>query len=142
MQSNKEQGYALIVALMAVLLLTFLGITAFMLSSQDFVIGNRLIHDKKVFSAAQEGIHDLVYNFNPSNPEAITRKNATDPDCYYSATKPVSSVAPYYSGPGNSPDRAYALYESDVTAIYKDSVTKIEVGIQLGYGPVPITTNY
>ena len=142
MHFNNERGYALVVALMAVLLIMSLSIMALTLSTEDYVIGSRLIQEKKAFSAVQEGIHDLVYNFNPSKPEVIPQKVALDSDCFYSATKPLSVGTPYYTGTGNAPDKAYILYVSDVKGVYKDSVTKVEVSIQLGYGPVQITTTY
>ncbi len=142
MQSHDMRGFALIAALIAVLLLMCVGVMALMLSTEDYTMGARIVAEKKVFSSVQEGIHDLAYHFDPSAPTAIPRTPAIDPDCSYSATRPVLSDQPYYTGVGNAPDKAFVLYESDVRGEYGNSASRIEVAVQLGYGPVQITTNY
>ena len=65
MHYHDVRGYALLAALMAILLLMSVGIMAMTLSSQDYVMGTRVVVEKKVFSAVQEGVHDLAYHFDP-----------------------------------------------------------------------------
>jgi hypothetical protein len=139
-----QNGYALIAALMAVLLLLSVGIMAFMLSCKDVIISTRMVNEKKAFSAAEEGLHELVYNVKPSPLEqkAIDTKNAADSDCQYSATKPTPPKDPYYYGPGNDPRKALILYTSDITGKHKGSGASVGFRAEVGYGPVDVTTNY
>ncbi len=139
-----QRGYALIAALMAVLLIMSVGIMAFMLSGKDLVISSRIVHEKKAFSAAEECVHEVASTLKPTPLAqlAITTKDATDTDCKYSATKPTPPEAPYYFGTGNSPDRGYILYSTDIKGEHKQSGSAVELNVEFGYGPVPIGTGY
>ncbi len=62
-----EEGFALIAAMMAILILTGVGMLVFMISTQDIRISGRLVGEKKAVSAAEAGAHSLSTTFNPFN---------------------------------------------------------------------------
>ena len=110
-----EKGFVLVAALMAVLLLTALGVLVFTVTTQDVRISSRLVGEKKAFSAAESGISWLAQNLNPGNLGASAAANVvvdagTDPDSRYSISAPAAPT----TGPAAIPARGYAIGGGEV----------------------------
>lgn len=71
-EKNSEDGFVLVAALIAVMILTALGIWALTTSSQDIKATARSVSEGNALSAAEAGVHYLCANFNPSVPQYTT----------------------------------------------------------------------
>ncbi|MCJ7496360.1 MAG: hypothetical protein MUP68_19320, partial [Deltaproteobacteria bacterium] len=72
-KDQRKNGFALIAALMAIWILTAVGILVFTISTQDIRISGRLVGEKKAFSAVETGIHALTLILNPADLPASIR---------------------------------------------------------------------
>ncbi len=72
--TDSEKGFAFIMALLSMLLLTSLGLLVFSLTVKDQIISARLAAEKKAFSAAENGVAQVLLNFVPG------RSNSDVPD--------------------------------------------------------------
>jgi Tfp pilus assembly protein PilX len=146
-----QKGFALITAILAIMILMALGFLALSTSTEDIKISSRVVGEKKALSAAETGIHRLMQNFDPaamsgSQATNVQVDSAADPSSRYS----ISNVGRPASGPEMLALRGYSIgggqqwgqrrYVGSVTGnntAYGSSVT-IDVG--MGYGPIEITT--
>ncbi len=64
--SLRENGFALIAALLANLILLAVGILAVNLSSGDIRVSMRTVGDKKALNAAETGVHEFTRLFDPA----------------------------------------------------------------------------
>lgn len=156
---EKEKGFALIAALMAVWVLTAMGILVFTVTTQDVRTSSRSVGEKKAFSAAESGISWLVQNFDPANmtsttatssPMRVDANNPTliDPNSTFTFTTPQ----PPTTGPAILPTPGYSIgggevwgqtrYVSSVTGRNSNYNSRIDIQAGLGYGPVDVTTIY
>ena len=146
-----EEGFALIAAMMAILILTGVGILVFMISTQDIRISGRLVGEKKAVSAAEAGAHSLSTTFNPFNLASNAVPNvpvALNSDTQYSIgipTRPTSGTALLpmtgYSQSGGQ-QWGQARYNAPITGSNTTYRSNIQVNLGLGYGPVEMTTTY
>jgi hypothetical protein len=153
-----EGGFALIVALLAIWILTALGMLVFSVTTQDVRVCGRTVGERKAFPAAESGIHWLTYNFDPQHPENAIRSgvlvNSTgDPNTQY-GIGPVYSdgtwvpktgplglpIAGYQIGGGNTWGRL--KYMARVTGENTAYNSTVQVDVGVGYGPVDISTLY
>jgi Tfp pilus assembly protein PilX len=94
-----KKGFALVAALMAIWLLTAVGILVFTVSTQDIRISGRLVCEKRAFSAAETGLHWLTVNFKNEDPSGWAPSNQKlDP----SADTPADPHDQYTIGPGST----------------------------------------
>jgi Tfp pilus assembly protein PilX len=146
-----QRGFALITAILAIMILMALGFLALSTSTEDLKISSRVVGEKKALSAAETGIHRLMQSFDPAAMTATQAANvqvdaAADPTSRYT----ISAVGRPASGPEMLALRGYSIgggqqwgqrrYVGSVTGnntSYNSSVT-IDVG--MGYGPIEITT--
>lgn len=146
-------GFALIAALMAIWILTAVGILVFTLSTQDIRISGRLVGEKKAFSAAESGIHILSQTLNPADlsgyPISAQVDPTNDPDSRYTInaiTPPAPGqptflpMAGYAMGGGQQWGQLRFNTEVEGTNTRYNSMVRIAVGV--GYGPIEITTVY
>src|SRR3972149_9338681 len=89
---RSPQGFALIAALLAILVLSSVGILTFVVSTQDVRISSRTVGEKKAFFAAEAGIHWLVGNFVPTNLPSLLVSNvqidpSNDPESVYTVAQ-------------------------------------------------------
>jgi Tfp pilus assembly protein PilX len=148
-----EAGFALIAAMMAILILTGVGILVFMISTQDIRISGRLVGEKKAVSAAEAGAHSLSTTFNPSNLASNAVANvpvdsANDPGSQYSIgtpARPASGTALLpmtgYSQSGGQ-QWGQARYNAPITGANTTYRSNVQVNLGIGYGPVEMTTTY
>jgi Tfp pilus assembly protein PilX len=148
-----ENGFALIVTLLSLLILTAMGLLVFTVSTKDIRISTRTIGEKKAFSAMEAGIHLLNLNFAPNNLPAVAVSNApvnssVDPDSRYSIGTPSLPGG----GPLTLPIPGYAVsggqqwnqarYIANVTGVNTRYNSKVSVDTSVGYGPLEATTTY
>ena len=151
---NSERGFALIAAIMALMVLTAVGLLAFALSTQDIRISGRLIGEKKAFSGVETGIHRFTQTFDPASLSAsvvsvpTSVDAANDPATRYTIGLPTRPT----SGPGTLPLPGYAIgggqqwgqerFNNQVTGMNTNYNSLVQVNIGAGFGPVEITTAY
>ncbi len=82
-----EKGFALITALLALVLITALGLLVFTVTTRDIRIASRSMGEKKAFSAAESGINDLLSRANAQAPELR-------PDWFVQYNAPTVQVDP------------------------------------------------
>ena len=146
---DSEEGFALIAAIMACLILLALGMLVIALSTQDIRISARVVGDKRSLVAAEEGIHNLSQNFNPLtalSASAVTT-NRSDGASSYTINYPASRPT---SGPVMIPLTGFAIgggqqwgqsrYNISVTGANTQYGTQVTIGVGLGYGPVEMST--
>jgi hypothetical protein len=157
---SRETGFALIAALLAIWILTALGMLVFSVTTQDVRVSSRTVGERKAFSAAESGIHWLTLNFDPSNPGnavqsgvVVDSTSTGDPNTRYGIgpanadgtwppkTGPVGvSLSGYAMGGGETWGRQRFLARISGTNSGYNSTVQVDVG--LGYGPVDISTTY
>ena len=146
-----RQGFALVTAILAIMILMALGFLALSVTTGDLKITSRVVGEKKALSAAETGIHRLMQNFDRDNPTSAQVTNAqvnaaADPNSRYT----ISNVHSPTSGPKVLPLAGYSIggsqtwvqqrFDGSVTGVntnYNSSVT-IDVGI--GFGPIDSST--
>ena len=150
---KEEEGFALIAAMMAILILTGVGILVFMISTQDIRISGRLVGEKKAVSAAEAGAHSLSTTFYPFNLASNAVANVpvdttNDPSSQYSIGIPTrhtsgTALLPMtgYSQSGGQ-QWGQARYNAPITGSNTTYRSNVQVNLGLGYGPVEMTTTY
>jgi len=153
-----EDGFALIAALLAVWLLTALGILAFAVTTQDIRTSSRTVGERKAFSAAESGINWLTQNFNPANPGnsavsavVVDSTSQGDPKTQYTIAAPPTGWVPT-TGPGVVPVAGYAMgggevwgrqrFLAQVTGMNTAYNSTVQMNVGVGFGPVDISTMY
>jgi Tfp pilus assembly protein PilX len=152
-RSRLESGFALIVTLLSLLILTAMGLLVFTVSTKDIRISTRTIGEKKAFAAMEAGIHILNLKFDPTNLPAVAVSSiqvnpAIDPDTRYTIGIPSLPGA----GPMTLPLPGYAVtggqqwnqarYNARVTGENTRYKSKVAVDTSVGYGPLEATTTY
>ena len=149
---DSQKGFALIAAIMAMMVLTAVGLLAFALSTQDIRISSRLVGEKKAFSAAEAGVHRFALTFDPANMTAPAPNQqvdpANDPTSLYTIGVPTRPT----SGPGSLPLPGYSIgggqqwgqerFVNRVTGMNTRYNSLVQVDIGAGFGPIEITTIY
>ncbi len=148
-----ERGFALVAALMAILILTAAGLLAFTVSTQDIRMSGRIVGEKKAISAAEAGAHWLSQTFDPSDLSPYPRNNVVvdstiDPGSQFSVAipaRPTSGAALLpitgYSLSGGQP-WGQARYNTRVIGENTRYASNIQVNLGVGYGPVEMSTTY
>ncbi len=162
MKHLNENGFALLAAIIACLILLAVGVLAINLSTADLRAGAVVVGDKKAFAAAESGVHRLVQDFvpepatwneahnytedcSPAKPDYKwqTIASGIDDKTQFAICSPEMSDLPplvpegYNLGVGES----YGIIRYDTTVVGKSesykSMNKVEIGI--GFGPVPMS---
>jgi Tfp pilus assembly protein PilX len=152
-REQADGGFALIAALMAIWILTALGLLVFTVTTQDVRISSRTVGEKKAFYAAESGIAWLTQNFNPIDLSASAVSNvvvdaATDPDTQYTIPAPsIPSSGPaavHYPGfsMGGGEMWGQSRFVGNVTGTNARYSSNVQVGVGVGYGPVDVSTVY
>jgi hypothetical protein len=150
---NSQKGFALVAAIMAMMVLTAVGLLAFALSTQDIRISSRLVGEKKAFSAVEAGIHRFTQTFDPANLNGsvtvfLAVDAGNDPTSEYQVGLPARPT----SGPGSLPLPGYAIgggqqwgqerFNNRVSGRNTRYNSFLQADIGAGFGPVEITTAY
>jgi hypothetical protein len=148
-----EKGFALIAAILSILILTAGGLLVFTVSTSDIRISGRLVGGKKAVSAAEVGAQALSMIFDPSNLVAAAVSNVpvdltNDPASQYSIgipTRPTTGPALLpmagYSQSGGQ-EWGQARFSALITGANTRYMSKVQVNLGVGYGPVEMSTTY
>ena len=146
---KSEAGFVLIVALTAIMILMAVGFFALTITSSDLMISSRLLGDRKAFSAAEAGVHDVCISFDPTMSARVNWSvdAADDPNAKYSSTKPLPDpILPSISATGSSIEGgkswSYDVYDSVITGEDTSYGSKVIVSVGLRHGEVPSTPSY
>jgi Tfp pilus assembly protein PilX len=149
--SGDRRGFALITAMLAIMILMALGFLAISVTTGDLKITSRVVGEKKALSAAETGIHRLIQNFDPANMAGAQVTNAqvnsaADPASRYS----ISNVGLPAAGPSSLPLKGYSIgggqqwgqrrYVGSVTGVNTNYGSSVQIDVGMGYGPIEITT--
>lgn len=151
-ERNPQDGFILVTALIAVMILIALGIFALTTSTQDVKAVARSVSEGNALSAAEAGVQTLCSQFNPNNTATYTNSLTPSTQIYiqnftnaeFSYTLPqVTATAP---APGNditvTNNWQYQVYNTQVTGydnLWGGSVT-LNIGI-MNPTPVPGSPN-
>jgi hypothetical protein len=155
-----REGFALVTALLAVMILMALGFLALSVTTGDLKVSRDVAGEKKAFAAAETGIHRLMQGFDPAVgmgtltlPDGQQNANtwqdvdsATDPASRYS----VGTVSRPGSGPDMLPLVGYSMgggqswgqrrYITSVTGANSHYNSSVQIDVGMGYGPIEIST--
>ena len=148
-QAENEEGFAFVMALLTMLLLTSLGLLIFSLTTKDQIISLRLSTEKKSFSAAENGVTQVLLNFAPGTSSAGAdpndpttwpqADNNTDPNTrYYYSIPPATDTANVTfcpPPPGSNIETATGIcYNVDVRGAHVNftSQQQLLVGVRIG----------
>lgn len=149
---SSEQGFALVTALMACVILFALAMLILQLSTGDLQVSARNLGDKKASIAAEAGLQQVLTSYNPESPPSATNApvDATnDPTSVYSFAAPTPP--PSDSGrPASTPLTGYSIgggqswgqtrLETTITGQNTRYGASVQVSVGIGYGPVEIST--
>jgi Tfp pilus assembly protein PilX len=150
---RSQNGFAMVAALLSIMVLTAVGLLVFTMSTQDIRISGRVVGEEKAFSAGEAGIHRFLQNFDPGNLSASAVSNvqvdpANDPDSRYTVGLPARPT----SGPAAVPLPGYTIgggqqwgqerFNVGITGANTKYNSLARLSIGAGFGPVEITTAY
>ncbi|MBE0558164.1 MAG: pilus assembly PilX N-terminal domain-containing protein [Proteobacteria bacterium] len=149
---KNRAGFALVTAILAIMILMALGYLALTVSTGDLKISSRVVGEKKALSAAETGIHRMMQDFDPATMladkvgTAYQVDAAADPASLYV----IGNVGRPASGPDALPLTGYSIgggqqwgqrrYSSRVTGSNTTSDSSAAVDVGMGFGPIEITT--
>jgi len=147
LKTEGQNGFSLVMALLAILILMALGFLALSVTTNDLMITSRIVGEKKAMNAAEAGIQILTHNFSPANITSTSGQvDSTDSTSTYSITAPINVT----SGPAYLPIKGYAigggqqwgqrLYNASVTGQNTSYGSTVQIDVGIGYGPVEMTT--
>jgi len=152
-RTTSTAGFALIAALLAIIILTAVGTLAFVVSTQDIRISGRVVGEKKAFFAAEGGAHWLMGNFDPTNLAGLTVNaqkvdSTNDPTSVFTVSnlnlatgEPETLPLPGFST-GGMQEWGQQRYVATVTGQNTAHGSNVPINLSLGYGPVEISTAY
>jgi Tfp pilus assembly protein PilX len=141
---NYEQGFVLIVALMAILILTAIGFFALTMVSGDLMISYRLTGERKALSAAESGalavFADASQTFqqmvlNPAS-NCIQVDPTNDPSTCYIVVSTSNTFFQTSGGAGQCTGCQAFIYKTDITGM-ETSAYNSSVTISIGMVPPP-----
>ncbi|MDD5533368.1 MAG: hypothetical protein PHC52_11265 [Syntrophales bacterium] len=149
-QVREQDGFALVAAMIASLVLLAFGIMAVLISTRDIRVSSRLVFEKKAFSAAETGIHAMIGGFNPDNPAASAASDVQADPADASVRYTVGTPTRPTTGPDIVPMAGYAIgggqqwgqsrYVAEVAGTHTDTNSRVDLRIGIGYGPIEIST--
>jgi Tfp pilus assembly protein PilX len=149
--AGNRRGFALIAAILAIMILMALGFLALSVTTGDLKITSRVVGEKKALSAAETGVHRLMQNFDPVNMAGAQVTNAQVNAAVDAASRyTISNVGRPASGPAAIPLRGYSIgggqqwgqrrYLGSVTGVNTNYNSSVTIDVGMGYGPIEITT--
>lgn len=138
---SSENGFVLVVAIMAIIIMVAVGFFALTMISGDLMITSRLASERRAFSAAESGVHAVLSSLDFDNLQAANVSNirvvADDPTLVYSArTVPIRQV--YL--PGYDLSYRSWLHETIVTGRYTRDGSSVSLSVGAAASPVPADT--
>ncbi|MGZ3597157.1 MAG: hypothetical protein ACXWMS_05185 [Syntrophales bacterium] len=147
-KKDSEEGFALIAAIMACLILLALGMLVISLSTQDIRVSTKIVGEKRALAAVDTGISALSQVFDPNNPVLVPVSTdivagVSKYTFNYPTTRPTVGpitipLAGFSIGGGQR--WGQSRYNLDVIGENTPYRTQVAVGVGIGYGPVEVTT--
>jgi Tfp pilus assembly protein PilX len=149
---REESGFALIAALLAVWVLTAVGVLVFTVTTQDVRVSSRAVGEKRAFYATEAGVHVLTQGFDPLNLGASERSDEAVDPTDGSSRYTIGTPGVPTKGPGAIPIVGYSegggqswgstRFVATVTGTNTRYGSTVQVSAGVGYGPVEVTTTY
>ncbi|MFA5321056.1 MAG: pilus assembly PilX N-terminal domain-containing protein [Smithella sp.] len=138
-KGSSEKGFVLVVAIIAILIMTAIGFFALTTISGDIMITSRLASERRAFSAAESGVHAVFTSLDLSNIGAANVTDVlvdpSDPNLTYSAG--TSSTNQRVTVYGFETSSTAQVFETTVTG--RNAGDGSEVRIAVGVTPPPTT---
>lgn len=152
--NGNQRGFALVTALLAIMILLALGYLVIAVSTGDLKTSGSVVGEKKAFSAAEAGIHRMMKDFDPQtmlvDKVDITYQVNAAADADPASKYTISNVGRPTSGPEMRSMAGYAIgggqqwgqkcYVGTVTGINTNYESSVQIDTGMGYGPVEIST--
>ena len=149
---RRDSGFALIAALLAIWILTAVGLLVFTVTTQDVRISSRMVGEKKAFYATEAGIHSLTQLFDPLNLSKAAKAGVTvdarDSSSRYTIGAPTVPI----NGPASIPIVGYSAgggqqwgtsrFVGRVTGVNTKYGSTVQVDVGVGFGPVETSTGH
>jgi len=147
---ESRRGFALITALMAIMILLALGYLAISVTTGDLRITSRIVGEKKALSAAEAGIHRLMQNFDPASMAGSEITEAVPSGVDAASRYTIRNIALPAFGPAMRPLVGYAIgggqqwgqrcYNAQVEGENTRYDSSVQIALGMGYGPIEIST--
>lgn len=139
---RSQDGFVLIAAVMAVMILIAVGFFALTVSTQDMRVSTRLVGERKAFSAAESGLNEVCRTLNPNSATAIVAQKVdptNDPKTEFDATAPIrdENIAEMWF-PGFEPGNKSAVFRTEITG--RDTSYGSEARLSVGIASTPAPT--
>jgi Tfp pilus assembly protein PilX len=156
-----SEGYVFVAALLAMFIMTAIGILIFSLTSHDMLTTAKLMGEKRALNAAETGVHELLQQMATNAGDAtkvtttrqsitVTSGNQIKTDYYTlsmnappaDAIKTVTKSSFQIGGTGTQSERgAYNVTNFSVLGESGDFGGRVIIDVGIGYGPVDLSTN-
>ena len=117
-EGNAQKGFVLIAAILAMMILTAVGIFALTTSSQDIKVSVRSVSEANALSAAEAGVHILCATFDPTALQNIPKTAVNGSvNASYSIVGLIKTqtISPAGSNITVGNEYAYDVYNAQVT---------------------------
>ncbi|MCE5211187.1 MAG: hypothetical protein LLG40_06505 [Deltaproteobacteria bacterium] len=136
-KAGSENGFVLIVAVIAILIMIAIGFFALTMISGDIMITSRLACERRAFSAAEAGVHAVLTSLDLGNIAAANvsnvQVNPDDPDLTYSAS--TIGTNQRVTDFGFDTSATAQVFEATVTG--KNAADGSKVSVAVGITPPP-----
>ncbi len=151
-RDTRRAGFALVTAILAIMILIALGYLAVSVSTGDLKISSRIVGEKKALAAAETGIHRMLQDFDPATMlvDKVNTPYQVDAAADPSSRYVISAVGRPTSGPDALPLTGYSIgggqqwgqrrYSCTVTGSNTTYDTSVAIDVGMGFGPIEITT--
>jgi hypothetical protein len=149
---KSERGFILLVAIIACVILTGLGILIFWTSNEELKTSVVSLGEKRALAAVESGYHLTVQNFDPLIPSTLaavdwqTVDATYDPKSQYKRAAVKGSPFAALPPPGYSMESAagfgMARYDVTITGRNTEAKTEQQVDVGVAYGPVDLSLVY
>jgi Tfp pilus assembly protein PilX len=146
---KSEEGFVLIAAILAVMIMMALGLYALTTTTQDMRISTRLVAERKAFSAAECGLHTLCLTFDPGMA-ALTNQSCdatNDPNSRYDIAAPARNASlpdvPAIGSDITGGKRwVHQIFDTTITGKDTGYNSSVSVAVGVKFGPVPEDPSY
>lgn len=133
---RSEQGFALVLALIACMILIALGALIMTLSTGDIRTSSQLLGQKRAMIAAEKGVIRLLQQYNFDNIPNATQTTlgddlAADPNSLYTINIPNATGTMHPAG--FSMDWQLSTYDVEVTGWHNHYPGNVTIGLGVGH---------
>jgi Tfp pilus assembly protein PilX len=153
--NGKQRGFALVTAILAIMILMALGYLVVSVSTGDLRISSRVVGEKKALSAAETGIHRLTKGFTPLDLSAIWVESVRQPVGVERQANPADPASRYIiinqtlppNVPASWPLPGFSSWEQKsysrrVTGRNTAYGSEVQIDVGIGYAAPSTGTQY